>query len=66
MIAGIATLSKLPDMEAAISCGAGIALSVFIPYYILFVSLFHSSSRLEYSELLQRLFISRVSAEQET
>lgn len=38
MLVTIKTLYCLPDMEGAVSCGAGIALSLFIPYYVLFVS----------------------------
>lgn len=35
---GFKVIYNLPDMEGAVSCGAGIALSIFIPYFIFFVS----------------------------
>jgi hypothetical protein len=38
MLIGFKVLLSLPDMDGAVSCGAGIALSVFIPYFLFFVS----------------------------
>lgn len=44
LITAALIIYKLPDIEAVVSCGAGIALSIFVPYFTLFVIFLSNSA----------------------